>query len=287
MKIDASSPLLRYTSRSVEAPKQGDTPALPTPSREEDSPAKRLADMQNAIGNLPSPKQLQKQALASKVSFLKQRLEAMKKMLMFATPAQAKNMARELKSIASALASAAGELSSGGGGNASESTLTLNLANAEEPGTAESPAAEQDAARSAEAMVDDAEALEQQCLSETDAPVQRSEENGDTAGEADQKTDAPGKKDDADDDALRAMLKDTVKLFKNVLAQLKAKLDPADKESRDSLKAINSQLEKIDEVLGGSFDLPDSYAHLGQGGEMADVAAIAPAGSGASINVRV
>lgn len=284
MKIDASSRFIRLTPRSADAPKQSDTPALLTRSREEDSPARRLADMQNAIGKMPSPKQLQNQARAAKISFLKQRLEAMKKFLMFATPAQAKNIARELKNIASELAAAAHELSSSGNASASGPKPALIIASAEEAGTAEYPAAEQDAARSAEAAADDAEAIRQQGMSDTKDAVRRSEENGDATGEAEQKTDAPDKTGEADA-ALRAMLKDAVKLFKSVLAQLKARLDPADKGSRDTLKTIDSALEKIDEALGTSFALPDSYAHLSHGVEMADVTAIAPAGSGASIDV--
>jgi hypothetical protein len=210
-----------------------------------------------------------KQQAASRVGWLKRRLEIMLASLQFATPEQAKMMARQLKSIAKELASAAKSLDSRGGvvalgtirfvaGNiattgadaASDTTNTTNTANTAE---AWADQAAQQAAAAARTAENEAASAAAQA-----APDER--EIGETSGISGSRPSAS----DADDKSLRAQLKEASRLLKQILALLKPRL--TDKESKKDTVAAEKSLVQVERALspnGGIYDalgIPASVA---------------------------
>lgn len=277
--------------------------ALYEGARQEETPQqKRLKEIQESLQRLqemPSPKTSQKQAAAERVGWLKQRLEALKMMLLHATPEQAKALARELKSIAKELASAAKSLSSGSGSGTTQPTVqggasaeTGAAAGTDEAGQQAEGGAAEAAVRQAEAEAAQAAAGESAGAAAgtagagseaaaAEAGQEASEEASQEPGESQRDDDAM---EAAADKSLRQLLAETRKLLKEALELLKAKLRQGDEEARRDAQAAEKSLGDLDDALaqGGDSGFYTAQGDLG-GGE----AAAGGAEVGANISVSV
>jgi hypothetical protein len=215
-------------------------------AREMSPQEKNLRALNSSLRTQFSPKQ----QAAGKVGWLRHRLEMMKAMLQFATPAQAKHLLRELKGIAKELASVARSLNTMDGGTLS-GTVTFSV-DAVRPGDT-ADAAAPDAARAAEqAQAAAGEAAEaaaeaRTAQSETVAAAAATETTMvDETDEADE-ADGPGEGHGtaaasgatASDRGLRQALVETARLVREILDRLKAML--TDKDNRK----VAAETEKI------------------------------------------
>ena len=254
----------------------------------EERQLKRLAEMQAAVKRLqamPSQKAVAKQATTNKVGMLKQRLDALKALLLHASPAQAKALLQELKSIAKELSAAAKSLGGGSGGGAATAAESSapeagasaeSAESAEESGSAASSevaGGEAAPSNSPEPSANGGAALDATSGSNTNADgttrisdAASSEVNGQAAAQ------------DGDDQALRALLIDARKSLKEAVALLKSKLTHPDKETRHDLQAIDKSLSEIDKALGQGGN--DFYTGLGN-------LSVSGTESGLSISVSV
>ena len=193
----------------------------------EDSPqAKWLRESQEALRNQQPANSIRnsaKQAAMNKVGLLKQRLEALKSLLRFASPEMARRLANELKNIASELASIAKSLGSNSGGGTSAAVAGAAPTEAQD---AEAGAAEAEAAVAAD-----------------DSGVASS-----AAVATENSSDAQGAQGD-DDGALKALLRDARKVLKDVIDQFKAKLGHADPETKRDIEAAVKSLADLDKAL--------------------------------------
>lgn len=262
----------------------------------EERQAKRLSEMQDALKRLqemPTPKEIAKQNSKTRVDMLKQQLEAMKKMLLYASPEMARILARELKTIAKELSSIAKSME--GGSQSAVSTpvspeVTTNLTNQTDNVSAEA----QSAASTATA------------LTAVTKPVNSTSETGqDNAGQAKPvETSAtplvqnpadgrPTRQENGDGD-LRATLQEAKKLLKEMIGLLKArmalaaneaKMNKEEKQAKHDLQSIEKSLAQMDAALSqGSSAL---YSALGERGtaSMGDGFAVSGSASGLNINI--
>lgn len=218
---------------------------------------KQWRDWQEA-GRNPLPVQSirnsARQVAMNKAGLLKQRLEALKALLRFATPDMARRFARELKDIARELAAIAKSLGSGAGAT----TATTATVAAPEDGTGAVGTQGGEAGVAATAA-----------SASSGSP-------GDAAGN--DARDAQG-----DDDAgLKSLLRDARKLLKEVIDQIKARLAHAKPEARRDLQAAEKGLADLDEALNQA-DASATYTRLGDISE----AAAASAASGLRVDLRV
>lgn len=273
-----SSPVMGSGNTSPRAPLTNMVEANSPGTPPEDPLLKRLHDQQESLKRLqamPSPKEVARQAEMAKVGFLKQRLESLKAILLYASPKQLKAIAKEIKAIAKELTSIAKNLSGGGNDNGGGGLVAhggsgipvVRLASAEtvSPNAAapnvapnEIQAVEKEAnmaatdaahamARQAEADMAEANATLPPVSSYREG-TQRTEE---TPGSA-----------SANDNALQALLKDARKVLEEVVNQLKSKLAEADKETKRDADEAEKSLEELNGALARSHS-GSVYTSLG------------------------
>lgn len=261
---------------------------------------KRLRALQEGLQRLralPGPEASAKQAAREKVGWLKQRLEALKMMLLHASPEQAKALAQELKSIAKALSSAGQSLGAGAGEGGTPSSAAGAATDGAATDGAATDSAAADGAASADAATDGA--------ATADAAADGAATDGATAAlaaaEGEAAPETGGDKDaaavdggdpraaaDSDEQALRALLRDARKLLREVVGLLRPKLAAADKEAKLDLHAAEKSLADLDQRLAqGSGD--DFYTAQGDLDPRVAAGGIpaSPALSGVNIDLSV
>lgn len=201
-----------------------------------------------------------RQDLMSKVGWLRQQLDALKAMLLQASPQQAKALAQELRGIASQLASIAKELGSSSGGQAVPSGTTAVAAT-----TGESMPTEGNAGGAAATPSQTDQAAERKDT----APAR-------TADQSNQESLAqgasPGHGENA---ALRGVLADAKQRLKEAAHMLKPKLAAAGKEAKNDMHAIEKSMLDIDSSLQqGSV----ASSYTGQGALVFDLGPAAVSG---------
>lgn len=232
----------------------------------EDPQEKRLREMQEGLKRLqamPRPEKLAKQQKMNQVGYLQRRLDALKMMLLHASPEQAKALAKELKEIAGELASVAKQA---GGGSASSAGKTSSTGTESKASSAEEQAAEA-IATSSETSADVATAGTAEPVVIGGDKVDQAEKpfGQTTSGESNR----IGADDDEIDSAvLRGLLMDAKKLLKEVIDRLKPKLVEAGKEAKDDLRAAEEKLAEMDKAMQQT-EMPTSMANFyGAGGEV-------------------
>lgn len=216
----------------------------------------RLRNMQEGLQRLqsmPSAKEISRQDSMNKVGWLRQRLDALKAMLLHASPEQAKALARELKSIAGELASSAKGLGAGSGGQATPSGAEMVGVPPNEQASVESTVAggRPEATEAEPTSQRTAETLGRR--SDT-ALVSQSENKSNsfvgTSGESSQKNSGENSSpQEVEDAALRGLLLDAKKLLKEVVDMLKPKLAAAGKEAKEDMRAIEKSMSELDSIL--------------------------------------
>lgn len=200
----------------------------------------QMKESRQGVARLNTFTRSAKQAAISKAGMLKQRLEMLKEMLLHASPEAAKSLARELKSIAHELASLAKSV----GGASSSSVATTE--NATEETATETTSAEIDSTAvdvASEELAGATAGNEEAAASEDTEPA--SDRKSGTSLES-------GERDgDEDDDTLRAILLKAKRLLKEVINQLKAKIDAGDEEAKRDFEAAEKSLGKLDQSLAG------------------------------------
>lgn len=262
----------------------------------EERQAKRLGEMQDAIKRLqamPTPKQMAKQDSMNRVAMLKKRLDALKSMLLHASPEQARALARELKNIAKELSSVAKSL--GGGAQGADS----NPAGAEMAiGTTEVSRGAADETQATASAATDWVGLDQAVNGASDVgqidPAQ--DKTAADAATASAASPADGRQtgQGEGDGDLRAMLQDVKKLLKEVIAMLKARMALATNQARASkeekqakldLQSAEKSLAEMDRALSlGGNELYSAQGDLGIG-NVADGFSASVAVSGLNVNV--
>lgn len=218
--------------------------------RDDSAQGSKLQDTLQALSSFASSSN--RQADEAKVGLLKQRLEALKMMMRFASPAALKRFAQELKQIAGELASI-GEQAGGSGGAASSQPVAASvnalLGGGEAQGAAGSGAS---------AQVDAAKQEAQAASSTADAaqPAATAAAKGEQpAGATPAPTTAGGerKPGTADGNAsLRAILAEARRKLAEALMALRARSRELDSEGRRDLQAAEDSLGKLDKALGGA-----------------------------------
>ena len=236
-----------------------------------------LAALQEMQKNLAPKKQA-----AARAGRLKQRLEMLRDMLAKMPPGNHKALAQELKQIAKELAALGKSLSGGnalaapalnfqaGATDGAEAGAEGAAASGGEAEAAALAAAAAEGAESAETSSNSAEA--ERLAGEAAASANAEGKQNGVPGEHDDrsasKIGGPAANGDAQDDkALRALLVDAKKLFKQVADLLKAKMLDFDKEARKIFEDIDRSLRKLDDSLrGGENPLYSALGELSLGG---------------------
>jgi len=250
-------------------------------NRAVDAQQKRQQEMQEAVNHLralPSPKKLARQGSMNKVGMLKQRMEALKALLLHASPEQAKALLKELKSIAKELSSEAKSLGTNRG-QVGVSTPTEVGATSDSAQSSEAPVAGEQNSEPSEAGSATAAATTTASVSsigedaKADSGSQPAAKDGDGDGEG-------------DDRALRAMLSDARKVLKELIGMMKSKLAAAGDEAKRDLQATEKSLAEIDKALaqGSGSELYTGQGDLGAYG-MANDIAVSSVVSGLNINL--
>jgi len=229
--------------------------------------AKRLRELQDGLKRLnnalPSISASAKQVKANRIGLLKQRLEALKAVLRFASPEQVKAIAQEVRAIARELASVAKSVGTDSG-VAPTGPAAIGTTSA---GAQSTPAVPNDAGVTTPDMATAVQA--------TTGPG----DGGEAAAAAPQQDGAqPGKsvegesvgqrRAQGDDGAgLQALLKDAEKVLKEVISLLKAKVAMAGKAAKHDLDAAEKSLAEMAGALAqtGSLDLYTSQGELTSG----------------------
>ncbi len=258
--------------------------------RAESRQANRLSDMQEALKAVPSPRAMAKQMATNKVAMLKQRLDALKAMLLHASPEQAKILARELKSIAKELVGTAKNLGSGGSGGGDDvapNVAANNSAGESEPANSTDAAPDALAAEAAAANGADPSVVSQD-YAEKSGEAHSSDGEKSALPGVSSKSQANGKSaaPDDGDQSLRAALLDAKKLLKEVLGMLKAKLADAGKETKRDLQDIDKSLTEINRALtqGDGFELYTVQGEL-NAGDVASGVSISVTGGNVNLSV--
>lgn len=244
----------------------------------ENPESKRLKDLREALNQLKAtmnPKEMAKKAAAEKIGMLQRRLMELKQMLLHASPEQAKALARELKSIAGELASAAkaaGAASSDGQAMPVFSPAASDVqgaASASAPSDAEAAVSaeaaeraevEAEAAAGAAAGADGAEPAQ--------APGQLQENKDGASGE---KRSNSVSSIEIPDKVLKDMLKEARKLLKEAIDMVKSRMGHGDKESRQDVEDAEKKLREIS--LNTETQVTSASLYTSQGVD-------APAGGG-------
>lgn len=217
--------------------------------RDDSAQGSKLQDTLQALSSFASNSN--RQADEAKVGLLKQRLEALKMMMRFASPAALKRFAQELKQIAGELASI-GEQAGGSGGASSSQPVAASVNALVGGGEAQGAAGS-----GASAQVDAAKQEAQAASSTADAaqPAATAEAKGEQPAGATPATTANGerKPGTADGNAsLRAILAEARRKLAEALMALRARSRELDSEGRRDLQAAEDSLGKLDKALGGA-----------------------------------
>lgn len=227
-----------------------------------DREQKRQQAMQEGIARLramPSAQQIQKQNARDKIARLKQRLEMLKQLMRYASPALAKSLARELKSIAGELNAAAKTLA---GSNAGAPATANDNTAASTPSPAETATATQTttAAPAATETALDGASTANEPTTEASAAPQDSTSTPPSAPNASPASSASTDQR-AEDAAARNELREAKNLLQKLLQLLKARLAQGDKESQQALQAIQHQLANLDAIEQQQM-LGEAYAGI-------------------------
>ena len=259
----------------------------------EERQAKRLGEMQDAIKRLqemPSPKEIAKQNSMSRVNMLKERLEALKKMLLHASPELARILARELKTIAKELSSIAKSME-GGSQSAVSIPVTPEVATSatNESGNA---SAEAQSAATALAAVDKAVSG----AKDADQANEDQAKPGESTAISLAKNPADSRQagQNNGDSDLQNVLQEAKKLLKEVIGMLKAKMALAaneakmskeEKQAKYDLQSAEKSLAEMDQALSQSGS--ELYSALGEPGvaSMGEGFSAAVSVSGLNINI--
>lgn len=239
---------------------------------------------------------------------LKQRLDTLKAVMSKLPPGDHKMLIREMKQIAKELSALSKQLGSSGGGgsvanlpaamaasfgNADISAADISTTNVDADipvATAEQAAA---AVVAAESVPDvdiagaeaEAEAQAKQAASQAEGAAHEASAAAanETSQEKARLNPLSGKQDnedEADDKALRSVLAEARKVLKEVLALLKAKHQPDDKETRKLFNDIEREIKELDDNLA---DLPAGLDALASAADSIPM----EAGIGSLINTSV
>lgn len=244
-----------------------------------------------------SPSSSKKNA-AQRAGQLKQRLDTLKAVMSKLPPGDHKMLIREMKQIAKELSALSKQLgSSGGGGSVANLPAAMaasfgngNTATAEVPMVnmdADIPAA---ATEQAAAAVVAAESVPDVDIAGAEAEAQAKQAEGAAHEAAAAATNDKAQlkplsgnqdnEDEADDKALRSVLAEARKVLKEVLALLKAKHQPDDKETRKLFNDIEREIKELDDNLA---DLPAGLDALASAADSIPM----EAGIGSLINTSV
>jgi hypothetical protein len=207
------------------------------------------------------------QAALEKAGMLRQRLEMLKAMLLFASPEMARSIAAQLKGIASQLAALGKSV---GAATASGALPTASAAAVGATGAsvaAADPPVDSDAAQgeaSAAAAPDES------------LPDAKSDSQSDSRSNS---PDDPA----AQDKALRKTLQDARALLKVLIERVKAKLRQGERDARLELESARKDLAELDQALA----TPQAGLYTAQGGEPAVSTALSPSSAGARVDLRV
>lgn len=198
------------------------------------------------LASMPSARESARQAEMDKVGYLRQRLETLKALMLYASPRQLQAMAEEIRKIAGELADAARQL--GGASGEPLSAGGVPATGEPEDGTVVQQAlgvatsaqtAAQEAERAAQATADTSDGV----FPPTDEPQLASPP---VTASAEMPSTASGSGSDA---SLKNMLEETKRLMKEVIGLLKSRLTDADKEAREALQDAEKLLKKLDATL--------------------------------------
>ena len=235
---------------------------------------KQLKKMQESLAALQEMQKslAPKKQAAARAGRLKQRLEMLRDMLAKMPPGNYKALAQELKQIAKELAALGKSLGSSGsaitapalnfqtGTDGAEAGAEGAAASGGEAEAAALAAAAAEGAENAETSSDSAEA--ERLAGEAAASANTEGKQNGVPGEHDDRSASKIGGSAQDDKALRALLVDAKKLFKQVADLLKAKMLDFDKEARKIFEDIDRFLRKLDDSLRGG-DNP-LYSALGE-----------------------
>lgn len=222
----------------------------------EDSQIERLRNMQEGLQRLhsmPSAKEISRQDSMNKAGWLRQRLDALKTMLLHASPEQAKALARELKNIAGELASIAKGLGADSGGQAAPpETEVVDVP----------PNGQASVESTTEGVRPDATVAEPTSPKTVETVGSRSDtalvSQGEyksnsfvgTSGESSRQNSGENSPpQEVDDAVLRGLLLDAKKLLKEAVDMLKPKLAAAGKEAKEDIRAIEKSMSELDSTL--------------------------------------
>jgi hypothetical protein len=222
----------------------------------EDPQTDRLRNMQEGLQRLqsmPSVREISRQDSMNKVGLLRQRLDALKAMLLHASPEQAKALAQELKSVAGELASIAKGLGAGSGGQATPPEAAMvsvppneqaSVENTVAGGRPEATEAESTSPKTVETLGPRSDtALVSQSENKSNSFVG-------TPSESSQKSSSGNSSpQEVEDAVLRGLLLDAKKLLKEVVDMLKPKLAAAGKEAKEDMRAIEKSMSELDSTL--------------------------------------
>ena len=225
----------------------------------ENPESKRLKELREALSQLKAtmdPKEMAKRAAAEKIGMLQRRLMELKQMLLHASPEQAKALARELKSIAGELASAAKAAGAASSGGQAMPTLSPAASDAQETASATVSSEAEAAAAAVSAKAAEKAEVEAQAAAGTAAEAAGAEEAkaGQVPGNIQEtKEGAPGQKSsnsvasaiEIPDKVLKDMLSEARKLLKEAIDMLKLKMGRGDKESRQDVEDAEKKLREI------------------------------------------
>lgn len=264
--------------------------------------AKRLGETQDALKSLsamPGPAETAKQNLMNKVGVLKQRLEALKAMLLHASPRKARALAQELKSIAGELASLAKNLT---GSTAAGVSLQVG-AGADAGAATGAPAAGSNPPAAASPAGGDAEPAAETAPSAA-VPATANGLDGDQHSDKQAKAgSASSERPDASrqaaqkrgDEDLRAALQDVKRLLKEAVALLKAKLALAaneakaskeEKQAKRDLQSADRSLDDMGQALS-SVTGANFYTAQGEPGTGDGVGSLPDSVAASGLNVNV
>ena len=247
---------------------QAGSPAGRHPAQEQ---LAALRDGLERLRSMPSAHDIARQVAMNRIAMIKQRLEALKAMLRFASPEQAKALAVELRNLARELASVARAL----GSSAPASSATPAAATTDATDSASADKADSGAAAGAT----DPTATPASSGDPVPSGVPASPGDRPSAASPSIASPAPA----SDDASLRAALKEAQKLLKEVAHLLRARLPRHDKDSRHLLQEIQHSIDQIDRSLD-AVGPPDA----GTGSPTTGVAEVAATGvtNGSIIDIK-
>lgn len=274
-----------------------------TSSRAQKAEAKRLSDIQDALKQLrsmPSPRVSAKLAAAQRAAMLKHRLDAMKQMLIGASPAQAKAIAAQIKAIASELAGMAKTLAEGGSASSTASTANASATPQVTTGDEGSASngnmevAEQTPAASPSGTTNQTDA-------EHDDTLTASQRQGLAAYAAQNSPsaqDKPGARNDNNEEksaneALKKALDEAKNSLRQLIAMLKNKTGNSKKAAHDiaDAEARLRDMERSMAQAGNFGENADSAAtavsQLAASAESSTVTAVATAETGSAMSVSI